>query len=142
MVLAGVLAKTRPRMASSAGISRFPSIGQIQRPEKLGLLSPSTAPRTHQGRVLSLPIQVPFLSFPRERHHLTYSHRWAWRVWGQLHPNFGSNPQQPNWRILRYCFLGSKGCWFHNVCHVPCILYIPLAYPLVQPRSDKLLQLS
>jgi hypothetical protein len=68
---AGALVQTHPRITSSVVISKFPSIGQMNPPEKLGSQWPSTVLQTHPGRVLSFITQVRLLlrSFPESDLH-------------------------------------------------------------------------
>lgn len=55
------------------------------------------------------------------------SHRWTRFVWHRSDPRLRRNPQQLDWWILRYCFMGSKGCWPHNVSFCP-YLFSALIY--------------
>ena len=79
---AGVLVQTHPAMLSSVVISKFPSIGRRNPPEKLDSRSPSMVLQTQTGRVLSLPTQVRLpLSFSSMRPPTHSSHRGSRWIW-------------------------------------------------------------
>jgi hypothetical protein len=59
------------------------------------------------------------------------SHRWSWRIRYRPRPRIWSTPKQFEWWILRYCLLGSKRYWLHNVNLHP---LLPLR--LLTPRSS------
>ena len=73
MVSAGALVQAQPAIKSRVVFTKSLSIGGRIPPEKLGSPSQSMVPRTHPGRVPSLPTRVrPLLSFSGERPPLTH----------------------------------------------------------------------
>jgi len=145
MGLTGVFVQAHPRMGLGVVISKFPSIGQTNPPERLDSRSPNTALQNHPGRVSPyVPIQVRLLSFSR-MHVLS----------PLTHPTGGPGESGVNFTLTGASQLlnrltgghydivswDPRGVGLNVSFHLPHRLR-HLLYFSVQPRYDQLFKLS